>query len=123
MHYIVVMDKFEVIMYEKDSKTVPVKEFILSQNEKMQAKIIRTVELLSTYGNGLRDPYTKHLDDGIFELRIKFSSNITRILYFFYVDKKIVLTNGFTKKTMRTPKNEIALAKKHRDDYIKREGI
>ncbi|MFQ9111530.1 MULTISPECIES: type II toxin-antitoxin system RelE/ParE family toxin [Butyribacter] len=34
-------------------------------------------------GNMLRQPYSKHLEDGIFELRCKFGSDITRVLYFF----------------------------------------
>ncbi len=33
----------------------------------------------------LREPYSKHLDDGIFELRCKFGSGITRVLYFFSI--------------------------------------
>lgn len=41
----------------------------------------------------------------------------TRILYFFFIGNKAVLTNGFTKKTQKTPKNEIELAKKYKADY------
>ena len=37
------------------------------------------------------------------------------------IDKKIIITNGFVKKTQRTPKAEIDLAKMRREDYIKRE--
>jgi phage-related protein len=55
--------------------------------------------------------------DGIFELRTIQGNNITRILYFFVVGKQIVLTNGFIKKTQKTPKKEIELALKYRDDY------
>lgn len=68
----------------------------------------------------LREPYSKHLDDGIFELRCKVGSNITRVLYFFYYEGTIVLTNGFVKKTQKTPLGEIALAKERRADYIER---
>ena len=39
---------------------------------------------------------------------------------FFVVGKKIVLTNGFTKKTQKTPKSEIELAKRYRADYLSR---
>ena len=39
---------------------------------------------------------------------------------FFYFNNKIVFTNGFVKKTQKTPINEILKAKKYRDDYIKR---
>ena len=68
----------------------------------------------------LRKPYSEYLEDGIFELRTKQSSNITRILYFFVIGNKAVLTNGFTKKSQKTPKKEIELAKKYRKDYERR---
>lgn len=63
---------------------------------------------------------SKHLESGIFELRCKFGGDITRVLYFFYYDGKIVLTNGFIKKTQKTPKYEIQLAKDRREDFIER---
>ena len=87
----------------------------------MQAKIFRNLELLESRGNELREPYSKHLEDGIFEIRNKVSSDITRILYFFVIAQKIILTNGFVKKTQKTPKSEIELAKKYRNDYLNRE--
>ena len=63
----------------------------------------------------------KHIDDGIFELRGKVGSDITRILYFFYYDKKIILTNGFIKKTQKPPENQIEKAKMYRKRFIERE--
>lgn len=65
-------------------------------------------------------PHSRHLRDGIFELRTQFGNNIDRILYFFFVDNKAVLTNGFIKKTQETPKEEILLASKYRADYLRR---
>ena len=96
------------------------KDFILEQDNKMQAKIFHNLELLELNGNMLREPYSKHLEDGIFELRTKVSSDITRILYFFVIGQKIILTNGFVKKTQKTPKNEIDLAKRRRNEYLNR---
>ena len=61
------------------------------------------------------------MEDGIFELRCKLGSNITRALYFFYVGKRIVVTNGFIKKTQKTPPGEIKLAKDRRKDWIERQ--
>lgn len=46
-------------------------------------------------------PYSEHLVDGIFELRAQSGSNISRILYFFVIGRKIVLTNGFVKKNAK----------------------
>lgn len=56
----------------------------------------------------------------IFEMRCKFGSNITRVLYFFYYEGKIIMTNGFVKKTQKTPKEEIRIAKDRRKDFIER---
>ena len=70
----------------------------------------------------LREPYTKHLGNGIFELRAKQGSDISRVLYFFVFGRKIILTNGFIKKTAKTPLKEINLAEKYRKDYLEKYG-
>ena len=112
---------FKIEYYKSKDGEYPAEEFILSQNIKMQAKIFRNLELLESKGNNLREPYSKHLEDGIFELRNKIGNNITRVLYFFVIGEKIILTNGFVKKTQKTPKGEIDIAKKYRNDYLNRE--
>lgn len=114
------MAKFEVEFYETEKGEQPAKEFLLSLDKKMRAKLVNTISILQDNGYELREPYSKHLSEGIFELRAKVSSNITRVLYFFYVDKHIVLTNGFVKKSQKTPGGEIEKAKKYRADYLKR---
>lgn len=111
---------FQLIAYEKINGEVPVEEFLDSINPKMRAKIYGLMEILQEKGNMLREPYSKHLDDGIYELRCKFGSDVTRVLYFFYYDGKIVMTNGFVKKTQKPPKKEIKLAKERRKDFIER---
>ncbi len=114
---------FSVEYYETKGGNCPVEKFILEQNNKMQAKIFKNLELLESRGNELREPFSKHLEDGIFELRTKVSSDISRVLYFFVIGQKIILTNGFIKKTQKTPKSEIELAKKYRNDYLNREEL
>ena len=115
------MSKFEIIFYEKEDGTMPAQDFLDSLDDKMRAKMILTVDMLKTNGNRLREPYSKTLDDGIMELRAVVGTNISRVLYFFVVGQKVILTNGFIKKTQKTPKKEITLAKKYREDYIERE--
>ena len=56
----------------------------------------------------------------IFEMHCKFGSDITIVLYFFYYEGKIIMTNGFVKKTQKTPKEEIQIAKDRRKDFIER---
>ena len=114
------MEEFEIIFYDKPDGTEPAKEFILSLDDKMRAKVLSLLELLSVNGSKFREPDSKHIVDGIFELRAKVGSNISRVLYFFVVGKKIVVTNGFIKKTQKTPKNEIEHEKKYRNEFINR---
>ena len=59
---------------------------------------------------------------GIFELRAKVGTDISRVLYFFYYEGRIVLTHGFIKKTQRTPAGEIEKAKKFIIYYLERHG-
>ena len=112
------MEEFEIEFFEKDDGTEPAKDFLMGLDAKMRAKMLRTIDLLATNGTDLRMPYSKSLEDGIFELRAKVGSNISRVLYFFFVGKKVILTNGFIKKTQRTPAREIALAKAYRAAYL-----
>jgi phage-related protein len=89
---------YEVEYYETESGTRPAEEFILAQGVKMQAKIFSALELLELKGPQLREPFSKPLGDGIFEVRAKQGTDLSRILYFFVVGKKVILTNGFVKK-------------------------
>lgn len=109
-----------VEFYSLASGEAPIQEFLDSLEPKMQAKVFRTIDLLEQYGPELRLPYSRSLGDGIFELRIKQGSDITRVLYFFFVGKKVILSNGFVKKTQKTPISEIKLAKKYKEDYERR---
>lgn len=114
------MQSYEVLFYEKEDGTEPAKEFLLSLTPKLRAKMLRTIDLLADNGVQLREPYSKALEDGIFELRAKVGSDISRVLYFFVIGKKIILTNGFVKKTAKTPTEEKERAKRYRADYLGR---
>lgn len=97
----VVTMKFTVEFYEKENGEIPVINFIDSLEPKMGAKVLSLIEILEEKGNQLRLPYSECLEDGIFELRCKFGSDITRTLYFFYEGANIILTNSFVKKTKK----------------------
>jgi phage-related protein len=111
---------FNVDFYKKTDDSCPVEDFLNSLDDKMRAKVLREILLLENYGNELREPYSKPLGDGIFELRMQQGSDIARVLYFFLIGQNIILTNGFVKKTPKTPSGEIELAKKYRKDYLER---
>ena len=89
----------------------------------MRARIYQYIRLLEIKGNELREPYSKFLRDGIFELRIQQGNDIARVLYFFVVGRNVILTNGFIKKSQKTPDEQIELAKKYKADYEGRIGV
>lgn len=114
------MNNFEVEFYTTGDGEKPAKEFLLSLDIKMRAKLMGIISILEEKGNALREPYSKYLDDGIFEIRGKVGNDISRVLYFFYYDKRIILTNGFIKKTQKTPSKELRIAKKYRKEFLER---
>ena len=74
------------------------------------------IELLQQNGTRLNDNITKHLEDGIWELR----PGNNRVFYFFYENNTFVLLHQFRKKSQKTPKREIEKAKSERIDYLSR---
>ena len=112
--------EFDIKFYDKADGTKPAKDFVLSLPPKMRTKIFRLIDMLEINGANLREPYSKHLDDGIFELRGQIGSDISRVLYFFMMGKKAIFTHGFVKKTQKTPPSEIKRAKEYRTEYMNR---
>ena len=74
------------------------------------------IELLQQNGTHMNENITKHLEDGIWELR----PGNNRVFYFFFQDDIFVLLHLFRKKSQKTPKREIEKAKRERDDYLSR---
>lgn len=111
---------FEIEFYRLSDGTAPVEEFLDTLNIKMRNKALDSLLILENFGNNLREPYSKYMGNGLFELRIKFSTDISRIFYFFYTNNKIILTNGFIKKTHKTPRSQLILARKYKADYEQR---
>lgn len=114
------MPAIRVEFYDLPDGSLPALDFLRSLDTKMRAKTTRTILLLEEKGVLLREPYSKHLDDGIFELRTQAGNNITRVLFFFFVGNVAVLTNGFVKKTQKTPAAEIQKAKVYRAEFLSR---
>lgn len=112
---------YDVEFYQKKNGDIPVRDFLLSLSPKMRAKAFSEIELLKKHGSELREPYAKAIkgknNKGIFELRIKFSSDISRIFYFTYKFNKFILLHGFIKKTQKTPEKELNRARKYKEDY------
>jgi phage-related protein len=75
------------------------------------------IQLLSDLGTRIGEKITKHIDEGIWELR----PGKNRVLYFYFKDDTFVLLHSFRKKTQKTPKKEIDKAKRERADWIERQ--
>lgn len=114
------MNDFEIVFYRRPSGECPVCDFLDSLNKVIRFKMMHQMDLLELYGNHPRGDYSKFVDEGIFELRAQTRTDITRIMFFFDENRKIVLTNGFIKKTQKMPMSEFELAKKYRADYLSR---
>ena len=116
------MANYEIVFFTKEDGSQPAREFIDSLSLKMQSRLIKIIAMLREYGGQVRMPYSEYLQDGIFQIRAQQEGNITRVLYFFNDGQKVILTNGFTKKTPRTLPAEIERAKRYRAEYQQKEA-
>ena len=90
---------------------------LTSKDARIQHKqIVQYIQLLEDHGTQLGENITKHLGDGIWELR----PGNNRVLYFFHKDDTYVLLHQFRKKTQKTPQREIEKAKAERRDWLSR---
>jgi len=94
-------------------------DFFLEQNSKVREKIAYVFRVINTVHN-IPIKFLKHLEgtDGLYEIRIEFESNIYRIFCCFDKGNVVVLFNAFQKKIQKTPKNEIELATKLKNEYF-----
>lgn len=93
-------------------------DFLKKQPIKVQNKIFKTIEAIETLER-IPESYLKLITGtkGLYEARISFASNIWRIFCFFDKGRLVILLNGFTKKTQKTPKREIEKALRLMNDY------
>ena len=115
---------YNVEFYQKENGDIPVMEFLLSLQPKMRAKAYREIELLEEHGSYLREPYVKQIkgekNKGIYELRIRFASDISRIFYFSVKQNTFILLSGFIKKSTNIPERELKKARDYKKDYERR---
>lgn len=89
-----------------------VEVFLESLSEKEIAKVVRSIELLEEFGNNLGLPHSRHMSDGLLELRIRGTREI-RIFYCFH-KKQAVLLHACIKKTQKTLDKELIRARAER---------
>jgi phage-related protein len=111
----------EVVFYRSPSGAVPVEEFLETLSSKQVEKVLWVIKAVRelprvpvTYLEKLQN------SDDIWEIRVGFGGNIFRLLGFFHKGNLIILTNGFQKKSQKTPKNEIDLAEQRKKEFLSR---
>ena len=94
-------------------------DFYLEQTGKVQEKIDYVFKIIKTVKN-VPKKFLDHMTgtDGLYEIRIEFESNIYRIFCCFDKGNLVILFNAFQKKTQKTPRKEIELALKLKDEYF-----
>ena len=96
--------------------------FLKTLDEKQADKIVERLIQIENHGlqTAIKMKWVKKIDKNLYEIRVKFSSNIQRVFYFQKENNQYVITHGFTKKTQKTPPKEITRAKRLRDQYLRR---
>lgn len=82
-----------------------------AQPRDIRAKFEKIVQLIEANGlERVHEPYIKHLEGKLWEMRMKGRDTIARAIYVTAVEKRIVVVRVFTKKTQKTPRREIETA-------------
>lgn len=108
------------IKFYKDSVggNEPVFEYLKNIEDKHRSKIYRQLEFLKDSCGYINEPYGRHITGKIRELRVDFSNNYYRVLYFTFINKNIIILHAFLKKTDKTPNREIQIALNRYNDTI-----
>ena len=75
------------------------------------ARLVRYAERMEMYGPNLGMPHTRPMGDGLFELRLKAAEGIARVFFCTVVGRQIVVLHQFVKKSEKTPKRELIIAR------------
>ena len=118
---------FNIEFYQDKSGSEPIVEYIRGLNAKAQTskdhrirhkKIIEYLEVLSNFGTRAGEPYVKHIDSDIWELR----PTNDRIFFFYWKEETYLMLHHYIKKTQKTPAREIEQAKRNLADFLERSG-
>ena len=113
--------KYEYVEFENGN--IPFIKFLDSLSITEKAEIIAAIDELLNWLNKKEIPpqnISKHLMDGIFELRVRHFNRITRSFYFYSIGKMIIFTHGTIKKTNKINIKEIEKAIRYKKIYLKR---
>ena len=116
---------YNVLFYKDNNGKEPVVEYLrllcskTDKNSRINAnKINDYIEILRQFGTTAGEPYVKHIDDNLWELR----PLRNRIFFVTWIDDSFVLLHHFIKKSQKTPQREIDKAKREISELIKGEN-
>jgi phage-related protein len=111
----------EIIFYKTEKDDCPIEKFLDSLNAKQAKKVTWVLQIVEEFAL-VPIQYFKKLEgtDEIWEVRIDSGSDTFRLLGFFDKGNLVILTNGFAKKTQKTPQSEISLAENRKKDWLER---
>ncbi|HLF83021.1 MAG TPA: type II toxin-antitoxin system RelE/ParE family toxin [Blastocatellia bacterium] len=110
-----------VVFYRTESGAAPIEDFLDSLSSKQAQRVAWVLRLIEDI-DSVPAQYFKKLPgtQDIWEVRVQVGSDIIRLLGFLFGSGSLILTNGFAKKTRKTPPREIALAEQRKREYLNR---
>ena len=111
----------EIEFYRTAGGACPVEEFLDSLGAKQAQKVLWVLRAVRELPR-VPQQYLKKLEGprDLWEVRAEFGGDAFRLLGFWDEGRLIILTNGFAKKTQKTPDREITLAEQRRSDHLNR---
>jgi len=120
---IIKMD-FKIEYYKDNSGNSPIEEFLLGlkrSNNPLAEQTLKGLEKLKNRAYH-KEPLSKYIEPGLWELRIRAGTNILRILYTFAKGRIIILLHIFIKKQQKTPVGELENARRRLKEIKMREA-
>lgn len=107
--------------YVEDDGSSPVEEFLDGLDLKTRARFRWSMEQLRVRNVQAREPLARHLEGDLWELREESRTNIYRVVYFFFVGRRIVFLHGFQKKSQKMPRQEFEVARRRHRLFVAHE--
>jgi len=114
---------FKILYYKDDKGNDPIQEFLINLGKSNRILIAKTRQGIEKLRNRAyhKEPLSKYLEPGLWELRIRTGTDILRIIYTFEKGQIIILLHGFIKKDQKTPAGDLELARKRLKEIKDRE--
>src|SRR5258708_9208809 len=114
---------FQIIFYQDDKGHNPIEEFLVGIAKSNRILVAKTRQGIDKLRNRAyhKEPLSKYLEAGLWELRVKTGTNILRIIYTFKKGQIVILLHIFVKKDQKTPAGELETARKRLNEVAESE--